>query len=62
MVNYIRARIPYIKAIRNEVLHTISKKDKIARQITENSLRTNVSVHGNYLLAKDEIIENAKIN
>lgn len=58
----ILGRIPYIKAIRNEGLHTISKKDKIARQITENSLRTNVSVYGNYLLAKDEIIENAKIS
>lgn len=57
----ILGRIPYIKAIRNEDLHLLSKRDKIARQITENSLRTNVSVYGNYLLAKDEISENSKI-
>lgn len=50
-----------IKAIRNEDLHSLSKRDKIARQITENSLRTNVSVYGNYLLARDEISENPQI-
>lgn len=57
----ILGRVPYIKAIRNEDLHTLSKRDKIARQITENSLRTNVSVYGNYLLARDEILENSQI-
>lgn len=57
----ILGRIPYIKAIRNEGLHTINKKDKIARQITENSLRTNVSVYGNFLLAQEEILENPQI-
>ncbi len=57
----ILGRIPYIKAIRNEDLHSLSKRDKIARQITENSLRTNVSVYGNYLLARDEISENPQI-
>lgn len=57
----ILGRIPYIKAIRNEELHVLSKRDKIARQITENSLRTNVSVYGNYLLAKDEVSDNPKI-
>lgn len=57
----ILGRIPYIKAIRNEDLHTLSKRDKIARQITENSLRTNVSVYGNYLLARDEILEHPQI-
>lgn len=54
----ILGRIPYIKAIRNEELHALSKRDKIARQITENSLRTNVSVYGNFLLAQEEILEN----
>jgi hypothetical protein len=57
----ILGRIPYIKAIRNEGLHNLSKRDKIGRQITENSLRTNISVFGNYKLACDEIKENNKI-
>jgi ParB-like chromosome segregation protein Spo0J len=57
----ILGRIPYIKAIRNEGLHGHSKRDKVARQITENSLRTNISIYGNYLLAKDEVSENSKI-
>ena len=58
----ILGRIPYIKAIRNESLHDLSKREKVARQITENSLRTNVSVYGNYLLSIDEINENPKIS
>jgi hypothetical protein len=57
----ILGRVPYMKAIRNEDLHALSKKDKIARQITENSLRTNVSVYGNYLLARDEVSDNPEI-
>lgn len=58
----ILGRVAYIKAIRNEGLHDLSKREKVARQITENSLRTNVSVYGNYLLSIDEINENPKIS
>ena len=58
----ILGRVSYIKAIRNEGLHDLSKREKVARQITENSLRTNVSVYGNYLLSIDEINENPKIS
>ena len=57
----ILGRIPYIKTIRNEGLHNLSRKEKIGRQITENSMRTNISVYGNYLLASDEINESKKI-
>ncbi|HAT9111935.1 TPA: hypothetical protein JBB41_16665, partial [Legionella pneumophila subsp. pneumophila] len=57
----ILGRIPYIKAIRNEGLHNLSRRDKIGRQITENSLRTNISVLGNFKLASEEIKENPKI-
>lgn len=57
----ILGQVPYIKAIRNEGLHNLSKRDKIERQITENSLRTNISVFGNYKLAIEEIKENSKI-
>lgn len=57
----ILGRVPYIKAIRNEGLHNLSRRDKIGRQITENSLRTNISVFGNFKLATEEIKENQKI-
>lgn len=57
----ILGRIPYIKAIRNEGLHNLSRREKIDRQITENSLRSNISVFGNYKLACEEINENRKI-
>lgn len=57
----ILGRIPYIKAIRNEGLHNLSRREKIDRQITENSLRSNISVFGNYKLACEEIKENKKI-
>lgn len=57
----ILGRIPYIKAIRNEGLQNLSRKDKIGRQITENSLRTNITVFGNFKLATEEINENPKI-
>ena len=57
----ILGRVPYIKAIRNEGLHNLSRREKIGRQITENSLRSNVSVFGKYKLAGEEIIENQKI-
>jgi hypothetical protein len=57
----ILGRIPYIKTIRNEGLHNLSRKEKIGRQITENNMRTNISVYGNYLLAADEINESKKI-
>lgn len=57
----ILGRLPYIKAIRNEGLHSLSKREKINRQITENSLRTNISVLGNYKLALEEIKEESKI-
>lgn len=57
----ILGRVSYIKAIRNEGLQNLSKRDKIGRQITENSLRTNISVLGNYKLAKGEIEDNKKI-
>ncbi len=57
----ILGRIPDIKAIRNEDLRSLSKRDKVARQITENSLRTNVTVYGNYLLAQDEVSHDLKI-
>lgn len=57
----ILGRLPYIKAIRNEGLHTLTKKEKISRQITENSLRTNISVLGNYKLAYEAIMEEPKI-
>ena len=57
----ILGRIPYIKAIRNEGLHNLSRRDKIDRQITENSLRTNISVFGNFKLASAEIKENQKM-
>ena len=53
----ILGRIPYINAIRNEGLHDLSRREKINRQITENSLRTNVTVYGHYKLACDEIKE-----
>ncbi len=53
--------VPYIKAIRNEGLHNLSKRDKIGRQITENSMRTNISVFGNFKLASEEIQDNKKI-
>ncbi|MBA3284429.1 MAG: hypothetical protein H0U27_05140 [Nitrosopumilus sp.] len=56
----ILGRIPYIKTIRNEGLHNLSRNEKIGRQIIENSLRTNISVYGNYLLAFDEIKEGKK--
>ena len=57
----ILGRVPYIKAIRNEGLHSLSRRDKIGRQIIENSLRTNISVFGNFKLASEEIKENQKI-
>ena len=57
----ILGRIPYIKAIRNEGLHNLTRRAKIERQITENSLRSNISIFGNYKLACDEINENKKI-
>lgn len=57
----ILGRVPYIKAIRNEGLHNLSRREKIDRQITENSLRSNISVFGNYKLACEEIKENHKI-
>lgn len=57
----ILGRIPYIKAIRNEGLHNLTRREKIERQITENSLRTNITVFGNYKLAYEEIKENKKI-
>lgn len=57
----ILGRVPYIKAIRNEGLHELSRREKIDRQITENSLRTNITVYGNYQLANEEIKENQKI-
>ena len=57
----ILCRVPYIKAIRNEGLHGLSRREKIERQITENSLRSNISVFGNYKLACEEIKENQKI-
>ena len=57
----ILGRIPYIKAIRNEGLHELSRREKIERQITENSLRSNISVFGNYKLAIEEVSENPKI-
>ena len=57
----ILGRIPYIKAIRNEGLHNLSRQEKIDRQITENSLRSNVSVFGKYKLACEELKENQKI-
>jgi len=57
----ILGRIPYIKAIRNEGLHNLSRKEKIERQITENSLRSNVTVYGNYKLACEEIEEGKKL-
>ncbi len=57
----ILGRVPYIKAIRNEGLHNLSRREKIERQITENSLRSNISVFGNYKLAYEEIKENQKI-
>ena len=57
----ILGRVPYIKAIRNEGLHNLSRREKIDRQITENSLRSNISVFGNYKLACEEVKENPKI-
>ena len=57
----ILGRIPYIKAIRNEGLHNLSRREKIDRQITENSLRSNISAFGNYKLACEEVKENQKI-
>ena len=57
----ILGRVPYIKAIRNEGLHNLSRREKIDRQITENSLRSNISVFGNYKLACEEVKENQKI-
>lgn len=57
----ILGRIPYIKAIRNEGLHGLSTREKIGRQIIENSLRTNLTAFGNYQLAIDEVKENPKI-
>ena len=57
----ILGRVPYIKAIRNEGLHNLSRKEKIERQITENSLRSNVTVYGNYKLACEEIEEGKKL-
>jgi len=58
----ILGRVRYIKAIRNEGLQGLSKRDKVGRQITENSLRSNVSLCGNYKLSIDEINENKKIS
>lgn len=58
----ILGRVPYIKAIRNEGLQHLTRKEKINRQITENSLRTNVSVFGHFKLAYDEIKEDPKIS
>ncbi|MFT4058911.1 MAG: ParB N-terminal domain-containing protein [Legionella sp.] len=57
----ILGRIPYIRAIRNEGLHDLSTREKIGRQITENSLRANVSPFGNYQLAIEEIKANPSI-
>lgn len=57
----ILGRVPYINAIRNEGLHNLSRREKIDRQITENSLRSNISVFGNYKLACEEIKETQKI-
>lgn len=57
----ILGRVPYIKAIRNEGLHDLGKRKKIERQITENSLRHNISVYGNYKLACEELKEDKKI-
>lgn len=57
----ILGRIPYIKAIRNEGLHNLTRKEKIDRQITENSLRSNVTVYGNYKLACEEFEEGKKL-
>lgn len=57
----ILGRIPYIRAIRNEGLHDLSKREKIGRQITENSLRANVTPYGNYQLAIEEVRENPSI-
>lgn len=57
----ILGRIPYIRAIRNEGLHGLSKKEKVGRQITENSLRANVTPYGNYQLAVEEINDNPNI-
>jgi len=58
----ILGRVPYVKAIRNEGLHNLSRREKIDRQITENSLRSNISVFGNYKLAHEDIKENHKIS
>lgn len=57
----ILGRISYVKAIRNEGLHDLSQREKIHRQITENSLRSNVSVYGHYKLACEEINECQKV-
>lgn len=56
----ILGRIPYIKAIRNEGLQNLTKREKIDRQITENSIRSNISVYGNYKLACNELSENPR--
>lgn len=55
----ILGRIPYIKAIRNEGLHDLSKEQKVSRQISENHIRKDLSGWGLYLLAKAELDNNA---
>ena len=57
----ILGRVPYINAIRNEGLQGLSQREKIGRQITENSLRSNLTPYGNYQLAIDEVKENTNI-
>lgn len=50
----ILGRVPYLNAIRNEGLQNLTQREKRERQITENSLRFNVSLYGNFKLAFEE--------
>jgi ParB/RepB/Spo0J family partition protein len=57
----ILGRVPYLKAIRNEGLHGLSKEEKVGRQISENSVRKDVSLWGKYLLVESLLQEHPKL-
>jgi hypothetical protein len=58
----ILGRMPYIDAVRNEGLHQLSDASKVERQITENSIRKNLSPFGIFKLASHFVDQNPKIS
>lgn len=57
----ILGRVPYIEAVRNEGLKDLDETLKVERQITENSVRKNLSPYGVYKLASHFIENNPHI-